>query len=85
MGTPDVDSHFVNRPLKKTINICANFLYSNLDVVEGINKPDFENLLSLATQESLFMFNDFLYKQKDCVAMGLPLGPTMVNVFFIVL
>ena len=26
------------------------------------------------------MFNDILYKQKDLVAMGLPLGPTMANV-----
>ena len=27
------------------------------------------------------MFNDILYKQKDNVAMGLPLGLTMANVF----
>ena len=27
------------------------------------------------------MFKDILYKQKDGVAMGSPLGPTMANVF----
>ena len=27
------------------------------------------------------MFNDILYKQKDSVAMGSPLGPAMGNVF----
>ena len=56
-------------------------LYNNEDVIEGINKSVFKNLLSLATQESYFIFNDVLYKQKDGVAMGLPLGPTMANVF----
>ena len=29
------------------------------------------------------MFNDILYKQKDGVAMGSPLGPTMANVFLL--
>ena len=52
-----------------------------MDVTEGINKSEFENLLSLATQESHFMFKDILYKQKDSVAMGSPLRPTMANIF----
>ena len=81
MGSLDVDSLFTNIPLKKTINICTNLLYKNVDIIEGINKSEFENLLSLATQESYFMFNDILYKQKDGVAMGSPLGRTMANVF----
>ena len=68
-------------PLEETINICTNLLYNNEDVIEGINKSEFKNLLSLATQESYFIFNDVLYKQKDSVAMGSPLGPTMANVF----
>ena len=59
----------------------ANLLYNNDDVIEGINKFEFKNLLSLATQESYFIFNDVLYKQKDDVTMGSPLGPTMANVF----
>ena len=67
--------------LEETINICTNLIYDNVDVIEGINKFEFKNLLSLATQESYFLFNDVLYKQKDGVAMGSPLGPTMANVF----
>ena len=44
-----------------------------LDVmVEGTNKSEFEKLLSLATQESYFMFNNILYKQKDSVAWDCP-------------
>ena len=52
-----------------------------MDVIEGINKYGIKSLLSLATQESYFMFNDILYKQKDGVAMESPLGPTMANAF----
>ena len=81
MGILDVDSLFTNIPLEDTINICTNLLYDNEDIIEGINKSEFKNLLSLATQESYFIFNDVLYKQKNGVAMGSPLGPTMANVF----
>ena len=56
-------------------------IYDNVHVIEGINKFEFKNILFLATQESYFLFNDVLYKQKDGVAMGSPLGPTMANVF----
>ena len=74
MGSLDVDSLFANIALKETINICTNLLYNNVDIIEGINKSELENLLSLATQESTFMFNNILYKQKDGVAMGSSLG-----------
>ena len=56
MGSPDVDSLFTNIPLKETINICTNLLYKNVDVTESINKSEFENLLSLATQEPRIVF-----------------------------
>ena len=81
MGSLDVNSLFTNIPLEGTINICTNLLYNNEAVIKGINKSEFKNLLSLVTEESYFIFNDVLYKQKDGVAMGSPLGPTMANVF----
>ena len=62
MGSLDVDSLFTSIPLKETINICINLLYNNMDVTEGVNKFEFEKILSLVTQESYFMFNDILYK-----------------------
>ena len=82
IGSLDVRSLFTNIPLEETINLCTYSLYKDEDVIEGISKSGFKNLLSLATQESYFIFNDVLYKIKDDVAMGLPLGPTMANVFF---
>ena len=81
MVSLDVDSLFTKIALEKIINICINLLYNNEDVIEGISKSEFNNLLSLVTQESYFIFNDILYKQKDGVAMGLSLGSTMANVF----
>ena len=82
IGSLDVRSLFTNIPLEETINLCTYSLYKYEDVIEGISKSGFKNLLSLATQESYFIFNDVLYKIKDDVAMGLPLGLTMANVFF---
>ena len=81
MSSRDVDSLFTNIPLEETINIFTNLLYSNDDVIEGINRSEFKSLLSLATQELYFIFNDVLYKQMGSVAMGLSLAPTMANVF----
>ena len=40
-----------------------------------------KEIVFLATQESYFMFNNILYKQKNSVTMGSPLGLTMGNVF----
>ena len=65
MGSLYVDSLFTNIPLDETINICTNIAYSEQDVIQGINKEEFRNLLSLATKESYFIFNAVLYKQKD--------------------
>ena len=58
MGWLDGYSLFTNIPLEETINICTNLLYN----IEGINKSEFKNLLSLATQELYFIFNNVLYK-----------------------
>ena len=55
MGILDVDSLFTNIPLEDTINICTNLLYDNEDIIEGINKSGFKNLLSLATRRTAVM------------------------------
>ena len=67
--------------LKRPLTFCTNLLYNNEDVIEGINKSEFKNFLSLAPHESYFIFNDVLYKEKDGVDMGSPLGLIMANVF----
>ena len=81
MGSLDIDSLFTNIPLEETIEICTNNLFKNEDIVHGLKKSEFKDLLSLATKESYFIFNNILYKQIDGVAMGSPLGPSLANAF----
>ena len=81
MGTLDIDSLFTNIPLEETIEICANNLFKNSDIVHGLEKSEFKDLLSLATKESYFIFNNILYKETDGVVMGSPLGPSVTNAF----
>ena len=81
MCSLDVDSLFTNIPLDETINVFANIVYSEQDVIQGINKEEFRSLLPLTTKESYFIFNESLYKQKDGVAVGSELGPTVANAF----
>ena len=81
MASLDVDSLFLNIPLDGTINICTESIFNESDTVVRLNKSEFKELLSLATKESYFIFNELLYKQIDGVAMGSPLGPTLANAF----
>ena len=41
MGSLDVDSLFTNIPLDETIDICINTIYSEQDIIQGINKDGF--------------------------------------------
>ena len=72
MGSLDIDSFFTNIPLEETIEICTNNLFRNNDIVHGLKKSEFKELLSLATKESHFIFNNILSKHIDGVAMGSP-------------
>ena len=76
-----MDSLFTNIPLEETIKICTESIYDQNDSIESLNKSEFKELLSLATKESYFIFNETLYKQIDVVATGSPLGPTLDNAF----
>ena len=64
MGSLDVDSLFTSI-LLGTIEICTNELFKESEIVEGLNKTEFKELLSLATKESHFIFDGTLYKQID--------------------
>ena len=81
MGSLDLDSLFTNIPFDETIDICVNRFFENTDTVEGFAKSEVKQLLSLATKESYFIFNAFLYKQIVGVAIGSPLGPSLANTF----
>ena len=81
MASLDVESLFTNIRLKETINNCVSDLH-NKNLHNGkLNKSDLFKLLETATTESSFIFDFLLYKQKDGVAMGSPLGPTLACAF----
>ena len=79
MASLDVESLFTNIPLNETIDICIESFFENTDLIKGLTKEDLKKLWTLATSESLFMFNEKFYKQVDCAAMGSALGPTLAK------
>ena len=73
-----VESIFSNILLKETINNCVSDLHNKSLYNGRLNKSDLFKLLETATGESSFIFDFLPYKQ---IAMGSPLGSTLVNAF----
>ena len=63
------------------MEICTNNFFKNNDIVHGLKKSEFNDLLSLTAKEPYFIFKNILYKQTDGVAIGPPLGPSLANAF----
>ena len=77
----NIESLFTNIPFEEPINICVDKFFESNTKVNNLTKECFRSLLELATLDSFFIFDGKYYKQKDSVAMGSPLGPTLTNVF----
>ena len=77
----DVTSLFTNVPLKQTIQIIADHIYSNeAKLTPTFSKECFIKLLMIATG-GMFIYRDEIFRQTDGVAMGNPLAPTLANFF----
>ena len=81
MSSLDVTSLFTNIPLNETTDIICNQLFKDQEHVNGMNKSVFRELLTLAMEETCFVFDGKLYKQCDGVSMGSPLGPHYADSF----
>ena len=82
MASFDVKSLFTNIPLKETIDISINNLFeTDEEIVLGFSKKQLKNLLTLAVNNCIFLFNEKFYVQVDGCAMGSPIGPTLANIF----
>ena len=63
MGSLNVDSLFTNKPLEETIEICTNELFKESEIVEGLSKSEFKELLSLTIKiDILFLMGHFINK-----------------------
>ena len=81
MASFDVTSLFTNIPLNETIDIISNRIFANCKWFQGLNRSEFEKLLTLSVKNCHFMFNGRLFHQIDGVAMGSPLDPLFANIF----
>ena len=78
VGSFDIKDLYTNVPLQETINIAMSLLPGPL-----LNIPQnlFKKLLELSVFNTMFAFNGKFYRQNDGLGMGLPLSPTMANIF----
>ena len=81
MSSLDVTSLFTNIPLKETTDIICDELFKDKELIKGMDKIVFRELLELSMEETCFVFDGKLYKQRDGVSMGSPLGPHYANAF----
>ena len=80
MCSLDFTSLFTNVPLDETVQICLDKLYSLHDPPQ-LPRSVLNDSLQFATKKSHFLFDGQFYDQIDGVAMGLPLGPLLANIF----
>ena len=80
MFSLDVNSLFTNVPLGETIEYIAECV-ENEDFNFGIPIEELKQLLKLCTSNVQFTFNGEIYRQKDGIAMGSPLGPILADIF----
>ena len=81
MCSYDVTSLFTNVPVLETIEICLADLYHADLPAPSICESKLRSLLLLSTTDVEFNFDGTIYRQKDGVAMGSPLGPVLANIF----
>ena len=82
MASIDVESLYTNVPLVESINICVNRAFGgNSGNFAGFTVKLFRETLELALRSSFFLFDNKLYLQRDGLGMGLPLAPTIANLF----
>ena len=80
MFSLDVESLFTNVPLKETVDyICDYINRTGRDI--GFPTALLRKLILLCTENVQFLFNNDIYRQKDGVAMGSPIGPLLADIF----
>ena len=77
----DITSLYTNIPVDETINILCDKIFLLSSTFHNFDRNHFCKLLHSAVSNTYFFFNNYLYKQKEGLAMGNPLAPALANVF----
>ena len=59
----------------------ALILLRDTNTIHNLDRNDIRELLTLAAIESLFIFDQVMYRQTDGVTMSSSLGPILANAF----
>ena len=80
MVSYDVCSLFTNIPLNENIDLAVDIIFHKNQSM-NITKPQLKKLFVFATSQTHFLFNNEIYNQTNGVAIRLPLGPVLANLF----
>ena len=78
MASFDIKDLYTNIPLRESIQIAMNLIDAN---VFNIPHSLFQKMLELSVYNTMFKFDGIYYRQVDGLGMGLPLSPTLANIF----
>ena len=76
-------SLFTKVPLDFTIEVILDKVYKDKLIETKLTRTEMKKLLETCTKEMHFLFNGSVYRQKNGVAMGSPLGPVIANIFMV--
>ena len=79
----DVKYLFPSVPIEYTLDIFIKQIFEDHEIATIFTKSEIKKLLTLCTKNVHFSFNNEIYMQTDGVAMGLPLGPVIANIFMV--
>ena len=76
----DVASLVTIVPLEGTTENILKRIYGNIEIITDFSKQDMKELLILCTKSVHFTFDNKIFIQVFCVAMGSPLHPVAANI-----
>ena len=76
----DVESLFTNVPLKRTVNIILNRIFTDKLLDTKLRKRTLNKLILDCCNKTTFLFDYQIYEQTDGVSMGSSLAPILANI-----
>ena len=81
MCSLDISSLYTNIPVAVTIELILDNIFTNsISIYKSINRKNFQKILQLALNNTYLKFNGKIYEQKEGLAMGASLSPTVANI-----